>query len=196
MSLSGSSPEFLNFRNEMQRALAGEFGEEFVCPFWGNQNAKIVSISQAPSLSVVRLRKPFADKSGERLRREWYKVSDRVFYDPNNFYFTAVGMFFPGKDRKGGDAKPPLVFARKWLREELSFLTPKLYLVIGRMAAEFFFPGVVFRDLIFNDQRIGDALAVVLPHPSPANIKWFKGNPEFRSERLPVVRRYIHRALG
>ena len=100
--------EFQKFRNEMRKTLQKEFGE-FGCPFWGNQGAKIVSISQAPSVSAIRNQKPFSDKSGERLRNEWYKISDEVFYNPDNFYFTAIGMYFPGKDEKGGDKKPSLM---------------------------------------------------------------------------------------
>lgn len=36
--------QFIKFRKEMRENLRNEF-KEFICPFWGNQNAKIVSIS-------------------------------------------------------------------------------------------------------------------------------------------------------
>lgn len=186
--------DFEKFRKEMIAALKNEFGE-FACPIWGNQNARIVSISQAPSLSVIRNQRPFSDKSGERLRNEWYCVSDDVFYNPANFYFTAVGMYFPGKDGKGGDKKPSYEWAEKWLRKELTFLNPKLFLLVGSVSAGFFFPGRNFKELVFEDQRLNGASAFVLPHPSPINIKWFKDNPKFENERLPEFKRRIQSVL-
>lgn len=190
-----NSQNFLSFRRKMRGYLAKKFGEENTCPFWGNQNVKIVHISQAPSLSVVKNRKPFTDKSGERLRNKWYQVSEKVFYNPDNFYFTAVGMYFPGKDKNGGDKKPSSKMAEKWLREELSYLAPELYLILGNLAANFFFPRKRLNDLVFSDQEINGKLAFVLPHPSPINIKWFKDNPKFENNRLLVIRNSIYSVL-
>ncbi len=186
--------DFKKFRDEMRKTLQKEFGE-LVCPFWGNQGANIVSISQAPSISAIRKQKPFSDKSGERLRNKWYKISDETFYNPNNFYFTAIGMYFPGKDKKGGDKKPSFNSANCWLMREISYLNPKLYLIVGRVAAEFFFPKQTFTSLVFNDQEINKTRTLVLPHPSPVNIKWFQDHPDFEKNRLLIVRKYIKRAL-
>lgn len=168
-----NNPSFLVSRNRMQVDLRKKYGK-FACPIWGNQKAKIVSISQAPSLSVIKNQKPFSDKSGEKLRKLWYQVSDKIFYNPDNFYFTAVGMYFPGKDKKGADLKPSFKWAEEYLNRELSYLKPQLYLILGRVAAKFFFPKKDFTNLVFTDQQINGVLALVLPHPSPANIKWFK----------------------
>lgn len=189
------SKNFFFFRKRMRDFLVKEFGSENVCPFWGNQNAKIVHISQAPSFSVVKNQKPFTDKSGERLRKEWYQVSEEVFYNPNNFYFTAIGMYFPGKDKKGGDKKPNYKLAKQWLLEELSYLKPELYLLLGGLAAKFFFPDKKLNDLVFSNQEIEGKPVFVLPHPSPINIKWFKDNPRFEKDRLFVIRDNIHRVL-
>lgn len=191
-----ATEEFLGFRELMRTALVERFGKEAVCPFWGNQTAKVVSISQAPSASVIKNQRPFSDKSGEKLRNIWYQVPSEIFYNPDNFYFTAVGMYFPGKDKKGGDLKPSLEFAREWLPKELNFLSPKLFLIVGRLAAEFFFHKENFRDLVFADQVISGKLAFVLPHPSPLNIKWLKDNPEFEKVRLPTIRKIIRGTLG
>jgi uracil-DNA glycosylase family 4 len=179
----------------MESFLTNKFGKENVCPFFGNQNAKIVHISQAPSLSVIKNNKPFTDKSGERLRNDWYKVSEEVFYNPNNFYFTAVGMYYPGKDKNGGDKKPSYKIANKWLKQELSFLDPEIYLIIGSTSAKFFFPNEKLTDLVFKDQIINNKQAFVLPHPSPINIKWFKDNPEFEENRIKNIRIKMHKVL-
>lgn len=185
---------FDQFRKIMKTALTKEFGEN-TCPFWGNQTAKIVSISQAPSQSVIKNQKPFSDKSGKKLRRSWYQVSNEVFYNPDNFYFTAIGMYFPGKDKKGGDLKPSFKQAKKWLLLELSYLHPKLFLIVGKVAADFFFPKTKFEDLVFVDQRLNGITAFVLPHPSPVNIKWFKDHLDFEKARLPIIRKHIHSVI-
>ena len=187
--------DFNTFREEMQKTLKEKFGD-FACPIWGNQAAKIVSISQAPSLSVIKNKKPFSDKSGEKLRRVWYKVTDEVFYNPDNFYFTAIGMYFPGKDKKGADRKPTYEWAKVWLTKELSYLRPQLYLILGKVAAKYFFPKGDFPQLVFSDQRINETLTFVLPHPSPLNIKWFMDNPDFEKKRLLEVRRAINSVLN
>jgi len=178
----------------MQAAARKEYGGE-VYPAWGNQGAKIVQISQAPSQRVIKFQKPFFDQSGQRLRNEWYKVSDEEFYNKDNFYFTVVGRGFPGKDKKGRDKKPDFKFAQKWLWQELGFLNPKLFLVVGRVAADFLFSKKDFNELIFEDQKLSGRPAIVLPHPSPANIKWFLDHPEFAKKRLPRIRKLIHAVL-
>lgn len=154
--------DFGEFRRQMRVDLALKFGEEKVAPFWGNQNAKIVSISQAPSASVIKNQKPFSDKSGEKLRKQWYLVSEEIFYNPDNFYFTAVGMYYPGKE-KNGDLKPSLDLAKKWLTEELSYLNPELFLVVGTLSAKFFFPKESFTELVFADRQLNGKPAFILP---------------------------------
>lgn len=187
------SEKFKEFKDRMQEAARREFGPQ-IYPAWGNQNAKIVSISQAPSISVVKFQKPFFDRSGQRLRNEWYKISDEDFYNKDNFYFTVIGRGFPGKSKQG-DKAPGMKWAKKWLWPEISYLNPRLFLVVGRVAADFLFPGKNFTELVFKNQKINGRMALVLPHPSPANIKWFLDHPEFDKKRLPYLREKIHQAL-
>ncbi len=163
---------------------------------WGDKKAKIVQISQAPSQTAIKKQKVWSDAAGRRLKYEWYQVSDKVFYNPKNFYITALGHCFPGKDKKGGDKKPPKICADKWLHKEISYLKPKLFIVIGKMAATYLFPGKEYKELIFNDQKLNEIRCFVLPHPSPANIKWFKDNPEFGKRRLSKIRQTIHQILN
>lgn len=162
---------------------------------WGEKEAKIVHISQAPSRLAITSQKPYSDKSGEKLRRQWYQISNRVFYNPKNFYITAIAHCFPGKDKKGADKKAPLVCAKTWLLKEISYLEPKLFLVVGKQAAEFLFPGKSYQKLIFQDQTLNGIKCFVLPHPSPANIAWFRNNPEFEKKRLSQIREVIHKVL-
>lgn len=172
-----------------------QFGFEPHPIFWGNQDAKIVHISQAPSLNVHLTQRPFNDKSGKKLRKEWYQVSDKEFYNPSLFYITAIAHCFPGKNKSGGDQKPPNICAEKWLRKELKLLSPKLFLVLGNYAANFFFPKKKLSELAFKNLKINNAPCFVLPHPSPQNIKWLKDYPEFEKERLLTIRKGIRRII-
>lgn len=184
------------FRRNYKESLTPIFGSEMVMGSYGNATAKIVHIGQAPSISGMKSGMPWNDKSGQKLRDKWYLLSEEEFYNKDNFYMTAMGMYFPGKDKNGGDARPSLELARQWLPLELSLLQPKLYILIGKMAGDFFFPKQAFSDLVFYDQHIQGVTAIVLPHPSPLNIKWYKDHPQFELERLPAIRQTIHTTLG
>ena len=37
---------------------------------------------------------------------------------------------------------------------------------------------------------------IPLPHPSPRNIAWFKANPWFEDELVPVLRRRVRKLVG
>ncbi len=178
------------------RECASLFNHEPRPVFLGSSRAPIMQISQAPSKTVHETGYPFNDASGEKLRREWYRISDAAFYNPENFYITSVGKCFPGKNNRGGDKKPPKICAELWLEGELDYVENALYLIVGKAATDHFFPRLSFVDLVMNDQTIRGKPAFVLPHPSPLNVKWFKDHPEFFEKRLPVIRRHIHGALN
>lgn len=189
--------EFLELKREIEdcRVCKKYFDFEPRPLVWGNFEAKIVQISQAPSLTAHTKGKVWVDKGGEKLKYKWYQISDEQFYNPKNFYITALAHCFPGKT-KSGDKNPPIICAKKWLVQEIEVLTPKLFIVIGGLAAKFLFPGQNFTDLVLNDQLLKGKPCFVLPHPSPQNIKWFKDNPEFEKERLPKIRAKIRTILG
>ncbi len=171
------------------------FGFEPNPVFGGNQNAKILQISQAPSQNVHNTNKCFNDASGRKLRGEWYQISDEDFYNDDNFFISGVGHCYPGKSLNGGDKKPPKKCADKWLRQEIKFVNSKIIVLIGRYSASYFFPNDDFSSLIFKNQEIDGKLTIVLPHPSPLNQKWFKDHPDFESKRLPEIRKIIHNLL-
>ncbi len=164
--------------------------------FHGNSKSKIVQISQAPSATVHKTLKPFTDKSGQKLKYDWYQISDEIFYNTNNFYITALAHCYPGKDTKGNDKLPPKICYDKWIKEELTLVDNKLYILIGAKCAKKFFPSELFNNLIFKNNYINGILTLVLPHPSPLNIKWFKDNPLFLTKRLPEIRKIIYNTLN
>lgn len=157
----------------------------------GNINSKIVQISQAPSATVHKTLKPFTDKSGDKLKYEWYMINDETFYNPNNFYIASLAHCYPGKDKNGNDRTPPKICYETWVKRELTYINNKLYIIIGAKAAKVFFPKEEYTKLIFQNNYINGKLAIVLPHPSPLNIKWFKDHPEFMEKRIVEVRKII-----
>lgn len=167
------------------------FGFEPHPVIFGNQCSKIVQISQAPSANVHITRKPFTDQSGKKLKYEWYQINDDDFYNEDNFYITALAHCFPGKAKKGADKSPPKICYEKWIIKELSLISNDLYVIIGAKAANVFFPDEKYEKLIFKDNVLNGKKAIVLPHPSPLNIKWFKDNPKFYNERLSEIRKTI-----
>lgn len=172
-----------------------KFGFEPHPVILGNVNSKIVQISQAPSATVHENLKPFTDQSGKKLKYEWYQISDEDFYNPNNFYIAALAHCYPGKDKNGNDRMPPKVCYETWIKKELELINNEIYVVIGAKAAKTFFPNDNFNDLIFKDNYINGKLAIVLPHPSPLNIKWFKDHPKFLQDRIIEIRKEIKTIL-
>jgi uracil-DNA glycosylase family 4 len=167
-------------------------------PFVGKEksekSAKIVQISQQPSKSASESSIPFSDASGKKLVDEWYKIPRKLFDNPKLFYITGVAHCF-SPDRKVA-ARLRRECSKKWLEQELSFLEPMLYIIIGRHSANFFFPRRNFTRLVFENLVLNNKQAFVLPHPSPANKKWFKDNPTFESTRLLSIRNAVHNAIN
>lgn len=163
----------------------------------GNAHAPIMQISQAPGRKVHETGIPFNDQSGKRLRRQWYEIEDEVFYDPDLFYITTVGHCFPGKSKNGrNDNRPPKCCYDLWTRKEIEKKPDtELYVIIGKEAADRIFGKKDFADLVFHDQTLNGKPAVVLPHPSPLNRKWFADHPAFEQERMPEIRKRVHEIL-
>lgn len=161
----------------------------------GIVNSKIVQISQAPSATVHKTLMPFTDQSGKRLKYEWYQISDEVFYNPANFYIAALSHCYPGKDKNGNDRMPPKICYDTWIKKELEYINNKLYIIIGSKAAKTFFPNENFNELVFKNNHLNNKLTLVLPHPSPLNIKWYKDHPEFMNKRIFEIRKTIKKVL-
>lgn len=164
--------------------------------FLGHINSKIVQISQAPSATVHKTLKPFTDQSGKKLKYDWYQIEDDVFYNPDNFYIAALAHCYPGKDKNKNDKLPPKICYEKWLKKELEYINNKLYILIGAKAANTFFPKEDYNDLIFKNNYINGKLTIVLPHPSPLNIKWFKDHPLYYEKRIFEIRDIVQKVLN
>ena len=76
------------------------------------------------------------------------------------------------------------------------YIDNKLYIIIGAKATKTFFPDEDYNNLIFKNNTLFGKLAIVLPHPSPLNIKWFKDNPDFMEKRIIEIRKIINNTLN
>lgn len=162
----------------------------------GKTNSKIMHISQAPSKNVHKTLLSFNDLSGKKLKYEWYQITDEEFYNPDNFYITSVGHCYPGKNKSGKDNPPPKICSELWLKKEIELVNCKLYVIVGSKAAKFIFPDQPFEKLVFKNNTFNNKLALVLPHPSPVNLKWFMAHPEFEEKRIPEIRKIIKEVLN
>jgi len=173
---------------------------------WGEPSAHVVIMGQAPSRSSSECGRPFSrdlstpNGSGRRLMR-WLRIEDHAFYDPRKIYLTGVAHCYPGKGGNG-DKRPPTYCADKWLFRELTYLEAKLFVVVGKYAADYLsehhssLRGRSFEELVFNDQRLYETPAVFLPHPSAANQKWLKDHQDFEKSRLDKIRSHLSRVLA
>lgn len=170
------------------RACRDGFGHEPRPVLSGGPRARVFQVSQAPSLAVHRSGVPFADASGAALRG-WYGVDEPIFYDPANFYITACAHCFPGRTPGGADRPPPPRCARLHMAKELAAVDFRVAVLIGRHAADLFFPGAPFAERVFStDLTVAGRPAFVLPHPSPLNRRWRKEHPAFEAQVLPRLR--------
>ena len=159
-------------------------------------SARVLLAGQAPGTRVHASGIPWDDPSGDRLR-EWLAVEREDFYDERIFAIVPMGFCYPGKG-KSGDL-PPRPECRQLWHDRLMALLPNIQLVvaIGAYAQDYHLAGRRQKTLTETVRRWREYDSVMpIPHPSPRNIRWFKNNPWFEAEMLPVLRERVRRALG
>jgi uracil-DNA glycosylase len=158
--------------------------------------ARLLIAGQAPGRKTHDKGIPFDDPSGDRLR-VWLGLTRDQFYDASRIAIVPMGFCYPGTG-KGGDLPPRPECALLW-REALLSRLPALglVLVIGRYALDWHMPAEKSRSLseVMHAAR-PDQQQVVLPHPSPRNIRWLRQNPWFEADTLPALRHRIAALIG
>lgn len=158
-------------------------------------SSRLMIVGQAPGLRVHESGIPWADASGKRLR-EWLQLDEAAFYDERRVAIVPMGFCYPGK-KGSGDAPPRPECRATWHPRLLPMLKKvELTLLIGRYAQAYFLDG---SDDVTANVRAWKAhlpALLPLPHPSPRNVAWFKANPWFDREVLPVLRRRVKQALS
>lgn len=126
-------------------------------------------------------------------------VSETEFYDAARIAIIPMGFCFPGLDAAGGDLPPRPECAPLWRPRLFALLSQlELVLLVGMYAQRWHLGadagptlGETVRDYARLVGRPGQPRFLPLPHPSWRNNAWFKRNPWFEAELLPVLRREV-----
>jgi uracil-DNA glycosylase len=156
-------------------------------------SARILVIGQAPGTKVHRTGIPFNDPSGDRLR-DWMGIGRETFYDERRIAIMPMGLCYPGRNARGGDAPPRPECAPLWHDRVLALLPEiELTLLIGAYAQARYLGDRREKTLAGTVARwraFGPAF-IPTPHPSPRNRNWLKTHPWFEAEVVPEIRRRV-----
>ena len=161
-----------------------------------SSTARILVVGQAPGTRVHETGVPWNDPSGDRLR-EWMNVDRKTFYDESRIAIIPMGLCYPGKG-KGGDLPPRRECAEIWLDRLLALLPAlKLTILCGRYAHRHYLGKREKKTLTKTVRAWREYIPqyIVLPHPSPRNIKWFRTNAWFHEEVIPDLRTRVEELL-
>jgi uracil-DNA glycosylase len=160
-------------------------------------DAQLLIVSQAPGTRVHATGIPWSDASGRRLR-DWLQIDTATFYDEQRVAIVPMGFCYPG--RSGSGDAPPRPECRATWHPRLLPLLPKvrLTLLVGQYAQAHVLGTRRKPSLGETVRAWRDYLPahLPLPHPSPRNVGWFKANPWFEGEVLPVLRARVHALLA
>lgn len=160
--------------------------------FKASEDARIAIVGQAPGRKAEETQLFWNDLSGDRLR-DWMGVSRQEFYETKRIAQLPMDFYYPGK-AKHGDLPPRKGFAEKWhprLLEEMPNITT--ILLIGNYAQKYYLDKAREKNLTETVRNFKNYLPEYFPlvHPSPLNFGWFKGNPWFESNVLPVLKEIV-----
>ncbi len=161
-----------------------------------NPKARILIVGQAPGRIAHEKGVPFDDPSGNRLR-DWMGIGRAQFYDATQVAILPMGFCFPGTG-KGGDLPPRRECEPAW-RQKLLAQLPNIALtiVIGKYALEWHLPASAktgVTDVVKNWQAHWP-LVLPIPHPSPRNNRWLKGNPWFEIDVVPKLQERVRQIV-
>ena len=154
--------------------------------------ARILIVGQAPGARAHASGIPWDDRSGERLRN-WMGIDAERFYDKACVAIVPMGLCYPGGGADG-DLPPRRECAPLWIDRLLAHMPQiELTMLVGRYAQAHFLhcSGHSSVTSTTRDWRAHAPRVIPLPHPSPRNIAWFKANPWFDDDLLPVLRRSV-----
>jgi uracil-DNA glycosylase len=160
-------------------------------------SARLLVIGQAPGTRVHATGIPWNDASGDRLRA-WMAVDRATFYDDSRIAIVPMGLCYPGRDAKGGDAPPRAECAPLWHARIMAMLPNlRLVLLVGRYAQAHYLKKERASSLTatVRDWRRFLPDRLPLPHPSWRTIGWQRKNPWFDTELLPELRRRVSEEL-
>jgi uracil-DNA glycosylase len=159
--------------------------------------ARLLLVSQAPGTQAHLSGIPWNDKAGDRLR-DWLGL-DRAGFYAETLAILPMGLCYPGRLPRGGDAPPRPECAPLWHPR----LAPpmrgiRLTLLLGRYAIASRLGPAAARDLTGTVAGFAGLLrqgVFALPHPSWRTRVWAEARPWFAAEALPALRLAVAAAL-
>lgn len=159
-----------------------------------SNTARVLIVGQAPGTKVHMTGLPWNDASGDRLRG-WLRMDRELFYDPARIAIVPIGLCYPGRLPKGGDAPPRPECAPLWLDRFIGLMPQvQLTLLVGSYALRHRLGKGAMTERVRRFQELGPAI-VPLPHPSWRTSAWERRNTWFGDELLPVLRHAIGTVL-
>ena len=160
--------------------------------------ARLFVCGQAPGTKVHETGVPWNDASGERLRA-WLGLAREVFYDPRRIALIGVGLCYPGRLPRGGDAPPRPECAPLWhppLRAALPDI--RLTLLVGGYAQAYYLGKRRKASLGETVRAFREYLPdfIPTPHPSWRTTGWLARNPWFEAELVPELRARVQALVG
>jgi uracil-DNA glycosylase len=150
-------------------------------------------IGQAPGITELEVRRPFAGRAGKELFR-WFASIDVTEDDfREHVYMTAITKCYPGRVPGGaGDRRPSgreIALCRPFLEAQLDLVRPSAMLLVGGLAIDRYFPKRPLTEIIGKRFEIDGVATIPLPHPSGAS-RWLNasGNRALLTEALRHVR--------
>jgi len=158
------------------------------------ETARVLIIGQAPGTKVHATGLPWNDPSGDRLR-DWMGVDRDTFYDDNRVAIIPMGLCYPGRQPRGGDAPPRPECAPTWHPPLLAGLpNVALTLLVGQYAQARYLGdrrGATLAETVRGFPATLEDGLLPLPHPSWRNTAWLRRHPWFEAELLPVLRERV-----
>lgn len=162
---------------------------------WFRPGARILVVGQAPGMRVHEAGRPFADRSGDRLR-DWMAITAEQFYDTSRIAIVPMAFCFPGYDAKGADLPPPPLCAATWRDKVMARLRPRLTLLVGVHAQRWHLGTRTGVTETVAGWRAQAPRIFPLPHPSWRNTGWLKRNGWFADDLLPALRARVQEVLN
>jgi len=159
----------------------------------GRGSNRIMLIGQAPGITELDVRRPFAGRAGKVLFRWMASIGIDEAEFRTAVYMTAVTKCFPGRVPCGsGDRRPSgreIALCRPWLQAQLELVRPRVILPVGGLAIETYFPKTPLTEVIGRRFARDGVVFIPLPHPSGAS-RWLNVpvNKELLRDALELVR--------
>jgi uracil-DNA glycosylase family 4 len=155
----------------------------------------IALIGQAPGVTELDVRRPFAGRAGRELFRWMDSIDIAEAEFRANVYVTSITKCFPGKATSGsGDRRPSareIALCRPFLEEQLRLVRPEVILLVGGMAIERYFQKTPLDALIGRAVERDGRTYIPLPHPSGAS-RWL--NDQAHREMLRAALAHVRTA--